>query len=336
MKRSATRQHCCCHGVREFPNQLGAGSATSNFMAEAKFGTDWLLRMWDDSTKTFYYQVGIGAGNAKTVGDHDLWRLPAGRRQLRRDGSALSGTSAIARSSARDRPARSSAPTSPGATRPCSALCYQIFKKSDPTFANRCLLAAEHIFDLANTNPGQLTTVRPVQLLPRDRVAQRPGAWCDGALPRALPAAGCRPGLPHTDPAYYLQHAAHWANAYITGPDDAADTLNLYDVSGLAHYELHKALGQAGNPSGPRDDAGRARRRPEEGTRRRTCAGCDRSVPVRVPLGDLGHDLARRGARGDGERVHAAHRHVDLRALERPLAGEHPRRKRLGRVADRR
>src|SRR5262249_17410847 len=41
-----------------------------------------------------------------------------------------------------------------------------------------------------------------------------------------------------------------WANAYITGPNDAADTLNLYDVSGLAHFELYRAISLAGNPSG--------------------------------------------------------------------------------------
>jgi endoglucanase len=63
-------------GVRDFPNQMGAGSATSNFTAEAKFGLDWLQEMWDDSTQTFYYQVGIGNGNAQTVSDHDIWRLP--------------------------------------------------------------------------------------------------------------------------------------------------------------------------------------------------------------------------------------------------------------------
>jgi endoglucanase len=56
--------------------------------------------------------------------------------------------------------------------------------------------------------------------------------------------------LPHSDPTYYLQKAATWANAYITGPNDAADTLNLYDVSGLAHYELYRAIVLAGNPSG--------------------------------------------------------------------------------------
>src|SRR5947209_10500757 len=42
----------------------------------------------------------------------------------------------------------------------------------------------------------------------------------------------------------------HWAHAYITGPNDAADTLNLYDVSGIAHYELYHAITRAGNPAG--------------------------------------------------------------------------------------
>jgi hypothetical protein len=44
--------------------------------AEAKFGTDFLLRLWNDQTMTFHHHVGIGSGNAKTVGDHDIWHLP--------------------------------------------------------------------------------------------------------------------------------------------------------------------------------------------------------------------------------------------------------------------
>ena len=63
-------------GVRDFPALMGAGSPTSNFTAEARFGVRWLLKMWDDQTQTLYYQVGIGSGNAKTRGDHDIWRLP--------------------------------------------------------------------------------------------------------------------------------------------------------------------------------------------------------------------------------------------------------------------
>jgi endoglucanase len=57
-------------------------------------------------------------------------------------------------------------------------------------------------------------------------------------------------GLPHPDARFYLKQAAHWAKAYITGPNDAADTLNLFDVSGLAHFELARALDEAGNPRG--------------------------------------------------------------------------------------
>src|SRR5205085_10767742 len=67
----------------------------------------------------------------------------------------------------------------------------------------------------------------------------------------ALQGAGTLPtGLPHPAASYYLQQAAQWANAYITGPNDAADTLNLYDVTGLAHFELYRAISLAGNPSG--------------------------------------------------------------------------------------
>ncbi len=57
-------------------------------------------------------------------------------------------------------------------------------------------------------------------------------------------------GLPHTNPRYYLRRAAHWAAAYIAGPNDAADPLNLYDVAGIAHPDLIRAIAQGGHPAG--------------------------------------------------------------------------------------
>jgi len=237
-------------GVRDFPNQMGAGAGARNFTAEARHGSDWLLRMWDDTTRTLYYQVGIGTGNGKTLGDHDIWRLP-------QDDDTFGGTNSLYRY-VRNRPVfRVAAPgalISPnlaGREAGALALCYQLFRTSDPAFANRCLLGAAHVFDLANPNPAQLVTVIPYSFYPETE-------WRDDLelaaveLHRALVAAGASapPGLPHTDPAYYLQQAAHWANAYITGPEDAADTLNLYDVAGLAHYELHRSITAAGNPPG--------------------------------------------------------------------------------------
>jgi endoglucanase len=237
-------------GVRDFPNQMGAGSGTSNFTAEARFGLDWLQKMWDDNSKTFYYQVGIGNGNSATVSDHDIWRLPQADDTFQGCTSnfrfichrpvfvnTAGGAGALI------------SPNLAGRMAASLAECFQMFKASDPAYANQCLLSAEHIFDLANTAPGTLLTTAPHSFYPETE-------WRDdlefGAteLYFALAGGGLPAGLPHTDPLFYLQKAASWANAYITGPNDASDTLNLYDVSGLAHFELYRALGLAGNPGG--------------------------------------------------------------------------------------
>jgi endoglucanase len=244
-------------GARDFPNQMGSGS--SNFTAEGKFGLDWMQHMWDDNNKVLYYQVGIGNGNAQTVSDHDIWRLPQAddtyngctsqyryicHRPVFINPASLNASGQV----------QANALVSPnlaGRVAADFALCYHTYRTSNTTYANQCLLSAEHIFDLANTAPsGNLLTVIPFSFYPesewRDDLE-----WGAVELYFALQGAtGLPTGLPHTDPNYYLQQAAHWANAYITGPNDAADTLNLYDVTGLAHFELYRALTLAGNPNG--------------------------------------------------------------------------------------
>jgi len=66
-------------GVRDFPNQMGANAranpgvppgsvsyagnsgagvpVSSDFSDEARFGIDWLTKMWNSKSKTLYYQV---------------------------------------------------------------------------------------------------------------------------------------------------------------------------------------------------------------------------------------------------------------------------------------
>jgi len=236
-------------GVRDFPTRMGSGSTTSDFTAEARFGVQWLLRMWDDDTSTLYYQVGIGNGNAKTVSDHDIWRLP-------QDDDTYGGTDPRFRY-IRNRPVfragppgSSISPNLAGRDAAAFAMCFQVYRVSAPALATRCLLAAEHIYDLADTAPsGNLLTLIPFSFYPEQE-------WRDdlelGAteLATALAGGGLPAGLPHTDPSYYLEQAAHWAHAYITGPYDATDTLNLYDVSGFAHYDLYRAIEAAGDPAG--------------------------------------------------------------------------------------
>lgn len=254
-------------GVRDFPGQMGNGSWTSNFTDEAKFGLSWLSNMWDDSSKTLYYQVGIGTGGCVLPGpgqggcpagtqyafsDHDIWRLPQDDTAANYPGAAFKYI--------RNRPVFIAGPAgskiSPnlaGRLAAAFAVGYQVYQNSDPDFAAQCLLNAEHIFDLAETNANKnntLLTVAPYDFYPEVE-------WRDdlefgatelfNALSTNCVHVG---GLPHTQANYYLNKAAFWANAYMNGPNDAADTLNLYDVSGLAHFELYRAIDAAGNPGG--------------------------------------------------------------------------------------
>lgn len=239
-------------GIRDFPGQMGSGSAASNFTAEAQFGLDWLQKMWVDSTQTLYYQVAVASGGRNYTGDHDIWRLPQSDDNWQ---GCVAPYQYICHRPVFLNPAGGSgamiSPNIAGRLAADFALCYKVFAASNTAYANQCLVSAEHVFNLANTNPsGNLLTAGPWDFYPEVE-------WRDdmelGAteLYFALQgAANLPPGLLHTDPTYYLTAAANWANAYITGPNDAADTLNLYDVSGLAHYELYRAIVLAGNPSG--------------------------------------------------------------------------------------
>jgi endoglucanase len=241
-------------GIRDFPEQMGASADSSDFSGEAAFGLRWLQKMWDDDSRTLYYQVGIGTdflNNPNTLSDHDVWRLP-------QVDDTLGGTDPTL-VFVRHRPVFQAGPAgakiSPnlaGRLAADFAGCYQVFRATRPDFANQCLVSAEHVFDLADTSPaGNLLTTAPFDFYGETewRDDMELGATelyfalanADGHLPSALP---------HSDATFYLRAAAHWAHAYITGPNDASDTLNLYDVSGLAHFELFRAIAEAGHPGG--------------------------------------------------------------------------------------
>jgi endoglucanase len=231
-------------GIRDFPNQLGPGSPQSDFTKEARFGLDWLLRMWDDNSKTLYYQVGIGSGQTGFENDHSVWRLPE-------DDDASHGTDpkyAYIRSRPVFIAATAGSRISPnlaGRLAADFALCFRMYKSSDTTFANRCLSAAEHIFDLADTaRSGPLLTAAPYDFYGETQ-------WRDDLelaaveLYFATKGGHLPDGLPHADPTYYLRSAADWAAAYIHTRDKASGILGLGDVSTLAHFELYRALASA-------------------------------------------------------------------------------------------
>jgi endoglucanase len=236
--------------VRDHASVLSSGGQ-ADFATEAGYGLDWLLRMWNDSSQTLLYQVGIGNGNGGTiVGDHERqWQLPE-------VDDTLNQSPGSPEYFVQYRPALQAGPAgskiSPNLAGRLAAdfgLCSQVFRATNATLADQCLLAGEHVFDLADTSPTQLLTAAPNDYYPET-------TWRDdlefGAAELSAAVAGGgsgAAGLPHTDPSFYLSAAAQWANAYITSTDDGADTLNLYDTSALGHVELYKAMKAAGSPS---------------------------------------------------------------------------------------
>ncbi len=305
-------------GVRDFPAQMGADApmnppvppasisyagnsgvgapASSNFTDEARFGVEWLMKMWDDKTKTLYYQVDntqdwdyYGEGNPGSTGgfcggtynspyclitEYDIWTLPQAADHFLQPGDPhacdpLTTFYICYRPVFVAGPAGS--PISPnlaGRLAADFALCYQLQRVSHPTLANQCLLNAEDVFALADTSypdpaPAEyggtcskcLLTIAPFDGYPEN-------VWDDDmelgatelyfALQSAGGAKNLPTGLPHTNAMDYLAQAATFAHNYITRIYDngSSDTLNLYDVSGLAHFELYRALAMAGNPQG--------------------------------------------------------------------------------------
>jgi endoglucanase len=305
-------------GIRDFPNQMGAharmnpppppgaisyaGSSglgapvSSDFTSEAKFGVNWLMKMWNDETQTLYYQVdnsqdwdyyGEGDPSSATgncggtyvtpyclITEYDIWTLPQAADNFEQPGDPQPcdpyTTFFIC-----DRPVfvagPAGSPLSPnlaGRLAADFALCYELNRATDASLAKQCLKNAEDIFTLADTSfPDPAPTVGSgtcgnclLTISPFDGYPEN--VWEDDmelgatelyfALQSANGAEDLPPGLPHTNPMDYLKQAAQLARNYITNIYNPGytDTLNLYDVSGLAHFELYRALEMAGNPSG--------------------------------------------------------------------------------------
>ncbi|MGH2879776.1 MAG: glycoside hydrolase family 9 protein [Solirubrobacteraceae bacterium] len=229
--------------LRSFPAGVPAAAALGR---EARFGTDWLLKMWDQNSRVLYYQVGIGDGNGGSIlGDHDLWRLPqADDARNPRPGSPTYFES-YRPVFAANAPGAPISPNLAGRMAAAFGLCAQVYAAEDPAYAARCLVAGQTIYDLADTTShAQLLSASP-------HAYYNETEWRDDmefgaaelylATQQAL-AAGATAGLAHTDLAYYLQQAGIWANAYIEARASGQDSLNVYDVSSLADYDLVRIL----------------------------------------------------------------------------------------------
>ena len=220
-------------GIASFPGQMGTG-ASADFTGEARFGMDFLQRMWHQKTKTLYYEVGTGEANSYYFADHDIWRLPQADDHYMGSNPhyIYIRHPPVFRAA---RPGSLLSPNLAGRLTADFALCYQVFRKTDPSYADGCLREARTVYSLANTHwRGQLMTAIPFDFYPET-------SWKDDMMLGAteLAIALRDAGRPDTG---YLRDAAAWASAWIHGKQALTDTLNLYDVSALADYELDLAL----------------------------------------------------------------------------------------------
>ncbi|MFE6498053.1 glycoside hydrolase family 9 protein [Streptomyces sp. NPDC057748] len=208
--------------------------------AEARHGLDWLEKMWDDSSRTLYVQVGLGNGDTedgsgKIRSDHDVWRLPEAD-------DALQGKPGDPDHTIKHRPVFRAAPPgepiSPnlaGRVAAAFALAAQMDSADHPDRAREELEKASHIYALADTTPrGELVTVFPHGFYPEE-------SWQDDMEFGATELALAGQALDDSRADQWIQQAGHWAKEYL-GSDNLG-TLGLGDVSALAHADLAELLG---------------------------------------------------------------------------------------------
>jgi endoglucanase len=227
---------------------LALGSAApSALTTEAQYGAEWLNQMWDPTTETLYLQVGIGEGNETSYfGDHDLWRLPQ---------VDDSNTNPADYYAAPHRPVFEAA--APGQLispdlvgRVAAAFAFAARQDAiagDSEGAEAELAQATSLYAMADTSAKEndkLTTTLPEAYYPE-------GIWHDAMELAAteIVLAEQEIGDPASTYLPYLQQATTYAAEYIKD-DSGKDTLNLYDVSALAHADLIKAIDAAGQPTG--------------------------------------------------------------------------------------
>ncbi|MQS16248.1 hydrolase [Streptomyces kaniharaensis] len=207
--------------------------------AESRHGLDWLDKMWDDESRTLYVQVGLGKGDTddgsgKIRSDHDIWRLPEADDALQvkpGDPNYLIKHRPVFRAAP---PGKQISPNLAGRVAATFALAAQLDAADNPDRAHAELEKAAHIYELANTAPGdQLVTAFPHGFYPE-------ASWQDDMEFGASELALAGQALGDNRAADWIKQAGHWANQYINS--DTKGTLGLGDVSALAHADLAKLL----------------------------------------------------------------------------------------------
>ncbi|MET7484594.1 glycoside hydrolase family 9 protein [Streptomyces sp. NPDC005538] len=208
--------------------------AMKELSAEATHGLDWLDKMWDGDSETLYTQVGIGAGNDAVRTDHDVWRLPEADDRLDVSPGDPDYTIKHRPVFRANDPGEAITPSLAGRVAAVFALAAQRVADTDPDEARKWLDKAAAIYDLADTDPdGPLVTAFPAAFYPED-------SWQDDLEFAGAELALAARKLGDDREGDWTADSARWARAYLDS--DVKGTLNVADVSALAHVDLITAL----------------------------------------------------------------------------------------------
>lgn len=208
--------------------------------SEARFGLDWISKLWNPAKRVLYMQVGIGNGNASDSiqGDYDYWFLPQREDHL----GAKPGSPPyfveyrpVFEAAA---PGHLVSPDLAGRYAADFALGAQVGR--DPAMLAR----ARSVFaDAQTTHVSGILTTYPHDYYPGSewRADMFWGATEIALADEALHVSNSRL---HAD----LATAVRWARGYLA--EQRTDTLNLYDTGALAESDLLRATHGGGSLRG--------------------------------------------------------------------------------------
>mmetsp|Transcript_23676 Transcript_23676/g.33143 ORF Transcript_23676/g.33143 Transcript_23676/m.33143 type:complete len:620 (-) Transcript_23676:271-2130(-) len=223
--------------ARDYTEKLNE-TLSEELFREIEFGLEWLFKMWNNTSGVLYFQVGIGDGNGNNfIGDHDLWRLPETDDfiDLQDDDSLYY---------LKFRPIfMSDSPLSPnlgGRLSAAFALCYQLYHVTNSTLANMCLAYAQNVYShTARRAPSSsLLSVVPFDYYPETQ-------WMDDLQMGSIQLFNSLllQNANSSGINYYLNETVTWTLNYINQNQlDEKENVNLYDISGISHYEVYKSL----------------------------------------------------------------------------------------------
>lgn len=208
---------------------------TPGLSAEARHGTDWLSKMWDEESGTLYFQVGLGVGNDVVHADHDSWRLPEKDDGLDVEPGDPDHTVKYRPVFRAAEPGARISPNLAGRTAAALALAAQNDARHGPERAHGLLDEAAALYARADTSPsGGLTTALPHAFYPEE-------SWRDDLEFAAVELSLAADALGDDRAEAWLREAGQWAAAHLSS--GLSGRLGVADVGAMAHRDLVRAMG---------------------------------------------------------------------------------------------